>query len=183
MELGRVLARYLRGSGGGGMTVPVVGFRLWRYGLEDELFPWLESWSRPFSWSPRRVTRAWATEGLGADDGLHAVHDLFHSIEGFPRLTDPSRFWSKRWIVGAVAGYGNVHIHEHGFRAEYARPLGFLWHTRNADEDLRAELGDKPPAILTFLADEYRVPIVDTEADLYAIAGEMGRFYRERLPA
>jgi len=104
-----------------------VGCRLWRYRLVPLQ---LLSWRGEFEWSDEPFQGA---PDDGDQCGIHAnktMSDLREYIGGSPGTT-PTCLWIYEGgcdgvVIGSVALWGVVIIHQHGYRAQYARPLAFL---------------------------------------------------------
>ena len=85
-------------------------------------------------------------------------------------------------VRGVIIAYGRIQLTEKGFRAERARPVGFLrWNDRrrlpsaevkltNDEKEQREHWNEQ----LEKIGKVYRVPIVDTEKELAEIANEFG---------
>lgn len=114
-------------------------------------------------WDRRQVTRAkcrsynHAAPNYHCECGLYVLTDLSAAPKWYGGQ------WPEGVIVGAVIGWGKVIQHgNEGWRAEYARPIGFLDTALFKDEPL-----------LEAAAQQYGVPILERRA-LQLLAKEYG---------
>lgn len=85
-------------------------------------------------------------------------------------------------VRGVIIAWGRIQITELGFRAEYARPVGFLrWDERRPQAKEPDFLSDEMLAQREFynhqlerISDVYQIPLVNTEKELQEIAREVG---------
>jgi hypothetical protein len=59
---------------------------------------------------------------MGCSCGYYAAADVDTFLEWQPR----TQFWAGRYVIGPVKGWGRAIKYTQGWRAEYARPLGFF---------------------------------------------------------
>jgi hypothetical protein len=107
----------------------VAGFREWTFGPDAQLRPvefgtaFLDAWAAGVTTA--RCPRGHAPPHPGCTCGLHAHTDL------------PARAGSPWRVLGAVVLWGRVVVHEHGLRAEHARPVALLDEAGAHRPDLR----------------------------------------------
>ena len=147
----------------------VVGYRAWRADTKELLWP-LHSTRRP--WSPGvntarcncrtssslRFEWSWH-EGrrvLEPAPGHDAPDD--HCVCGLYSLRHPRKAWfdtpawsASRHVVGAVASWGHIQVHNAGFRAEHACIVTLAYHPDTPPDGLQA---------LEQIAARYRVELV-----------------------
>lgn len=63
-----------------------------------------------------RSPAGWCTCGLYA----------FHPLGSWARSLVVPKLADTPWVVGFIEAHGKIHVHREGFRAQYARPVGFL---------------------------------------------------------
>lgn len=88
-------------------TEPIIGYRAWRVSADGDLLPvvrhqWNHGWHR---WPARAQA-----PGQYGWSGLHAFYDLLHA-----------RIQCQYHLLGAIIAWGEIELHVHGFRAEYAQ--------------------------------------------------------------
>jgi hypothetical protein len=141
----------------------VIGYRAWLADAEDRLWP-LHARRRP--WVPGVNTARcdckppigttpshliWTGPGGFAHAPTHAApaHDCTCGLYSW---REPRARWAERArlprVVGAVASWGAIEVHDHGFRAEHACAVVLAW---AHDEDLER---------LTRIATTYRAELV-----------------------
>lgn len=99
---------------------PVLGFRAWRLFSNGELralrpepvFTWPagDVWAECLPW---KTSACQGSPGADCVCGIYAWH---HPSRAYARTADRS-------ITGAVLAWGEIEVTEHGFRAEWARPV------------------------------------------------------------
>lgn len=144
------------------LTTKVVGFREWSL-VGDTLRPFGRF---NYRWRPgvNRAScgRPWQhhAHSPSADCacGLHA----YHAAASLPDVQLPCR------VVGAVTAWGQLQVHENGFRAEYAEPVALAYGAYTSQTMKRH---------LRRVAERYGVPLVPFRK-LAAAAAEHG----EQLP-
>lgn len=153
---------------------PVIGFRSWK--LNAGLIA-LSGRIVPVQWEFRKATQAHCHEGFfkKAETGEHKSPDAactcglysYHSLE----ILEDRQIGSERAVMGAVAAWGKICVHEQGFKAEYSRPLCLAMPalppgTRFIQSSWR-DLADK-------VAENYSIPLLERE-DITAYAKTFGK--------
>ena len=147
----------------------VVGYRAWRADMKDLLWP-LHSTRRP--WSPGVNTarcNCRTSSSLRFEWSWHEgrrvlepapEHDApgDHCVCGLYSLRHPRKAWfdtpawsASRHVVGAVASWGHIQVHNAGFRAEHACIVTLAYHPDTPPDGLQA---------LERIAARYRVELV-----------------------
>jgi len=100
--------------------------------------------------------------------------DLDDSMFGPPRMFSNLDLHGTLTVSGVVRASGEVHMHEYGFRSEYAEIIALapMPHYDIADEDIRKcktcePFGFLMPEILLTLSKAYNVPTFTKWSDLY----------------
>lgn len=136
-------------------TEPVIGYRVWR--VMDRAL--VSPYRTDHSWPPGTVVGECSglgghrAPGEGCGCGLYAYHspDLARCLAGGAT------------VLGAVVGWGEMHVHPSGWRAERACVVALL--------TTKLLLGTPVPELV---ADRYGVPLVGTVAELEAEAAKQG---------
>lgn len=175
-------------------SLPFIGYRIWRANSETLTLTSLSehtAWPVGRSLTANRPPSA-GRSGLGGY-GFHALYDFFHSDPYQVRYSESFALWYRmerihrrvsgesnvHWVVGAIVAWGEVALHEHGFRAEHCRLIAL--HYQPGERDfIRAKAHPdmnpwRPPTRLQMLADHYRVPLAESPSKLDSYATEWGR--------
>ena len=126
-------AGQVRSSGVPAVPGPVYGLRSWRTERGGSLRGFFSD--EPWETGPK-ATRARCTGTRGhrapashCGCGLYALHPTVAQCEASFEARRASRARPSEppsEVVGIIAAWGEVHLHETGFRAQYARPHAFL---------------------------------------------------------
>lgn len=163
--------------------LPLIGYRLWLADSADLTLCSLtfdEVW--PIGASVHSPIRP-SEPAIYGGHGYHAMTNFFHADPDTARFADSYSLWhtisrlkdkwqgikGKHWVAGAVLAWGEVALHDLGvMRAEFMKPLALHYSLSVRDEGA-------PPLDLRFLADKYRLPLIDSPAALTAYASEWGQ--------
>lgn len=175
-------------------SLPFIGYRIWRVD-ENELT--IASLSDHEPWPVQRDMVANAPPSTGRSGlggyGFHAMYQFFHGDREQVRYESSFELWYRieriinriegrpgiHWVVGAITAWGEVALHEFGFRAEHCRLIAFHYQPSRSDF-IRGKIHPEmnpwlPPPRLRMLADRYRVPLANSPAELESYATEWGR--------
>lgn len=156
---------------------PLVGFRRWgcrRGALYSGIFvagrfvpnPALAMVAprvKPAPWpvDEDRVAKCFALRGHEAPHrDCNCGFSAYYELPAEPELPAPDAVW------GVIAAWGRVVEHEHGFRAQYARPVALL------DRENPLDYGEQGRRT-AIAADAYGIPLLK-HAELVAYAGWHG---------
>jgi hypothetical protein len=174
--------------------LPYIGYRIWR---ADENDLTLASLSDDTPWPIQAEMEANSPPSRGRSGlggyGFHAMYDFFHGDTLQVRLEHSFELWysmeriarkiEKRpgihWVAGAIVAWGEIALHEFGFRAEHCRIVALHYQPQRPDFARARAYADfnpwLPPTRMRMIADRYGLPIADSPAKLASYAGEWGR--------
>ena len=179
-------------------AMPLLGFRLW---LARSDLVELRSLTEETPWEPNHVMEAHKPPDEGKpweNPGIHAHYWTDIKASAY-RIEDSFTCWHvvrriyatlhqrehHHWVAGAIIGWGRTALHEHGFRAQFAKLTALYYEPTRRDRQRAQSLGDPdggevPPRELQAIALRYEVPLCTSMPDLIGCAGEHGRLVRER---
>jgi hypothetical protein len=175
-------------------SLPFVGYRIWR---ADEVALTISSLSEHTAWPVGKSLTAnkppsAGRSGLGGY-GFHAMYNFYHGDPEQVRFERSFELWYRmeriiarierqkgiHWVVGAIVAWGEVAMHDVGFRAEHCRLVALHYQPSRSDFLFaRANTDHNPwlaPTRLQMIADRYQVPIADSPKKLQSYATEWGR--------
>lgn len=175
-------------------TLPYIGYRIWRV---DENDLSLCSLSDHTPWPINRSLTANAKPSKGMSGlggyGFHGMYEFFHGDQMQVKFEHSFELWYRmetiarrierkaglHWVAGAIVAWGEMALHEHGFRAEHCRLIALHYQPSRPDFARARMYPDfnpwLPPTRMQMLADRYEVPIADSPQRLCSYATEWGQ--------
>lgn len=157
----------------------VVGFRFWNIEINSFGDPTLHAASNWYQWrsgenladcDPKnlRLRHLDPSPGIHCQCGFNAWNSYSHDYIRRARLNSLNKDDPLTLVYGSIEGYGNLQIHEKGWRAEKAAVIGFVRPDRELfHANVLERLGATTDEIFDKLATSFEVPSFDSFEELY----------------
>lgn len=131
------------------VATPIIGYRQWcfldgrllslqAFIRKDQTFGHVE-WFLDRTVAMSYEQRKSAVPSMANSIGLHARKHLHYAAPGYAHLPVPGYKFNGR-VAGSVIMWGQIVEHTLGYRAQYAKPIGFLDHPQWPDAREAAEI-------------------------------------------